>query len=111
MPIWLTNWRFSDARTIMLESSNSYRFGLRLSERGCVAGIGDGIAWIRGLPSARLDELIGFDDGSTGLVFQLGKEVLGAILLSQSRSVSAGMAVEHIGRNLEVGVGDSLVGR
>lgn len=95
----------------MLESSNSYRFGLRLSERGCVAGIGDGIAWIRGLPSARLDELIGFDDGSTGLVFQLGKEVLGAILLSQSRSVSAGMAVEHIGRNLEVGVGDSLLGR
>lgn len=95
----------------MLESSNSYRFGLRLSERGCVAGIGDGIAWIRGLPSARLDELIGFDDGSTGLVFQLGKEVLGAILLSQNRSVSAGMAVEHIGRNLEVGVGDSLLGR
>ena len=95
----------------MVDVSKPYRFGLRLSERGCVAGIGDGIAWIRGLPSARLDELIGFDDGSTGLVFQLGKDVLGAILLSQSRKVSAGMAVEHIGRNLEVGVGDSLMGR
>ena len=95
----------------MVDVNKSYCFGLRLSERGCVAGIGDGIAWIRGLPSARLDELIGFDDGSTGLVFQLGKDVLGAILLSQSRSVSAGMAVEHIGRNLEVGVGDSLLGR
>ncbi len=88
-----------------------YRFGLRLSERGCVAGIGDGIAWIRGLPSARLDELIGFDDGSSGLVFQLGKEVLGAILLSQSRGVTAGMAVQHIGRKLEIGVGDALLGR
>ena len=88
-----------------------YRFGLRLSERGCVAGIGDGIAWIRGLPSVGLDELIGFDDGSTGLVFQLGKEVLGAILLSQSRGVTAGMAVQHIGRKLEIGVGDALLGR
>src|SRR5574343_1167538 len=98
MPIWLTNWRFSDARTIMVDVNKPYRFGLRLSERGCVAGIGDGIAWIRGLPSARLDELIGFDDGSTGLVFQLGKDVLGAILLSQNRGVTAGMAVQHIGR-------------
>jgi len=89
----------------------AYRFGVRLSERGCVAGIGDGIAWIRGLPSAGLDELIGFDDGSTGLVFQLGKEILGAILLSQSRGVTAGMAVQHLGRKLEIGVGDALLGR
>jgi len=94
----------------MVESS-PYRFGLRFSERGYVAGIGDGIAWIRGLPTARLDELIGFDDGSTGLVFQLGKEVLGAILLSQNRGVTAGMAVQHIGRKLEIGVGDALLGR
>lgn len=95
----------------MLKSDKPYRFGLRLSERGCVAGIGDGIAWIRGLPTARLDELIGFDDGSTGLVFQLGKEVLGAILLSQSEGVTAGMSVQHIGRKLEIGVGDELLGR
>ncbi|MDD1621314.1 MAG: F0F1 ATP synthase subunit alpha [Methylococcaceae bacterium] len=95
----------------MVNADKPYRFGLRLSERGCVAGIGDGIAWIRGLPTARLDELIGFDDGSTGLVFQLGKEVLGAILLSQSRGVTAGMSVQHIGRKLEIGVGDVLLGR
>ncbi|MGZ4959375.1 MAG: F0F1 ATP synthase subunit alpha [Methylomonas sp.] len=95
----------------MVNSDKSYRFSLRLSERGCVAGIGDGIAWIRGLPTARLDELIGFDDGSTGLVFQLGKDILGAILLSQSRGVTAGMAVQHIGRKLEIGVGDGLLGR
>jgi F-type H+-transporting ATPase subunit alpha len=88
-----------------------YRFGLRLSERGCVAGIGDGIALVRGLPSARLDELIGFEDGSTGLVFQLGKELLGAILLSQSQGVTAGMPVCHIGRKLEIGVGETLLGR
>jgi F-type H+-transporting ATPase subunit alpha len=103
--------RFLSVKPNMSKANAAYRFGLRLSERGSVAGIGDGIAWIRGLPSARLDELIGFDDGSTGLVFQLGKDMLGAILLSQTRGVTAGMSVQHIGRKLEVGVGDILLGR
>lgn len=95
----------------MLELGSDYRFGLRLSERGCVAGIGDGIVWVRGLPSAQLDELIGFDDGSTGLVFQLGKDMLGAILLSQTHDLTAGMSAQHAGRKLEVGVGEALLGR
>ncbi len=88
-----------------------YRFGLRLSERGEVVGIGDGIAWIRGLPSARIDELIGFDDGSTGLVFQLGRDLLGAILLAQKHGVTAGMTVTHLGRRLAIAAGDALLGR
>lgn len=102
------DWRFSANKANMAEQA---RFGLRLSERGYVSGIGDGIAWIRGLPSARLDELIGFEDGSTGLVFQLGKQVLGAILLSQTDGVNAGMAAQHTGRTLEIGVGSALLGR
>jgi F-type H+/Na+-transporting ATPase subunit alpha len=91
--------------------SEPYRFGLRLSELGSVVGVGDGIAWVRGLPSARLDELISFDDGSTGLVFQLAEQLLGAILLSQKHGLTAGMAVQRTGRRLEVGVGDTLLGR
>ena len=88
-----------------------YHFKIRLSERGCVVGVGDGIVWIRGLPSAQLDELIEFDDGSMGLVFQLGKTLIGAILLSQKHGVTADMSVTHVGRKLEVGVGDALLGR
>ena len=83
----------------MTDPVESYQFRLRISERGYVAGIGDGIAWIRGLPSARLEELLSFEDGSTGLVFQLGKDLLGAILLSQSHGVNAGMAVRRLGQN------------
>ncbi|MDE2342769.1 MAG: F0F1 ATP synthase subunit alpha, partial [Betaproteobacteria bacterium] len=76
-----------------------------------VLGIGDGIAWVRGLPSASLDDLIGFDDGSTGLVFQLDAEVLGAILLSQTQGLTAGMGAFLTGRHLEIGVGEELLGR
>ncbi len=91
--------------------SPARRFRLRLSELGSVVGVGDGIAWVRGLPSAQLDELISFDDGSTGLVFQLAENLLGAILLSQKHGLTAGMAVQRTGRRLEVGVGDTLLGR
>jgi F-type H+-transporting ATPase subunit alpha len=97
--------------TLAAKSPPAYRFGLRLSERGRVIGVGDGIAWVRGLPSACLDELIGFNDLSTGLVFQLSEHLLGAILLSQHQGLTAGMAVQRTGRRLEVGVGDALLGR
>ena len=88
-----TSWRSSAATIRMADRvltanaglDEGYRFALRVSERGTVASVGDGICWVRGLPSARLDELIGFDDGSTGLVFQLDRDLLGAIQLIETR--------------------------
>ena len=64
--------------------SQGYRFGLRMAERGSVIGVGDGIAWIKGLPSARMDETLEFEDGSPGLVFQLDIHAVGAIILKQT---------------------------
>ena len=51
-----------------------YRLTLRLGEKGRVASVGDGIAWVYGLPSAAVDEILHFEDGSRGLVFDLQKE-------------------------------------
>ena len=39
---------------------NSYRPRLRLSEQGCVVSIGDGIAWISGLPNVAMHEVLDF---------------------------------------------------
>ena len=41
-----------------------YRFGLRLGEQGRVASVGDGIAWVYGLPSAAAEEILRLEDGS-----------------------------------------------
>ncbi|CAL1239761.1 F0F1 ATP synthase subunit alpha [Candidatus Methylocalor cossyra] len=88
-----------------------YRPGLRLSEYGRVLAVGDGIAWIAGLPSAAMDELLRFADGSRGLVFHLGRQRLGAILLEQTPHLTSGTPVYLTGQRLSVGVGDELVGR
>lgn len=88
-----------------------YQLGLRISEVGVVVSLGDGVAWITGLPTAAMDELLHFDDGSTGLVFRLGKERIGAILLYQSDALTAGTAAHRSGRSLVLAVGDALLGR
>jgi len=90
---------------------DDYRLTLRLGEKGRVAAVGDGIAWVYGLPSAAVDEILHFGDGSRGLVFELQKERLGVILLDPAANVSSGSLVSHTGERLEIGIGDALLGR
>lgn len=94
-----------------MTEKTEYRFGLRVSEQGTVVSVGDGIAWIKGLPSAAMDEVLTFDGASSALVFQLEERVLGAILLQQSHDLTAGDTVYHSGHGLSIGVGDALLGR
>jgi F-type H+-transporting ATPase subunit alpha len=90
---------------------DSYRFTLRLGEKGRVASVGDGIAWVYGLPSAAAEEILHFEDGSRGMVFELQSERLGVILLDPEANVASGSLVSHTGERLEIGVGDGLLGR
>lgn len=88
-----------------------YRFGLRVTEQGIILSVGDGIARIRGLPSAAMDEVLHFEDGSRGLVFSLDRDTLGAILLEQGEALTAGTAAYLSGRRLSIPTGDALLGR
>jgi F-type H+-transporting ATPase subunit alpha len=88
-----------------------YRYGLRLSEQGTVGSVGDGIVWIRGLPSAKMDEIVRLEDGSSALVFHLARDKVGAILLHQTERLTAGTPAYLSGKRLSIGVGDGLLGR
>lgn len=88
-----------------------YRYRLRISEQGSVISVGDGIAWISGLPSAGMDEMLDLEDGSRALVFHLGRARVGAILLEQTAQLTAGTPVYLTGSRLRIGTGDVLLGR
>ena len=90
---------------------DAYRTELRFSEKGSVVSVGDGIAWIRGIPSAGMNHLLGFDDGSLAMVFDLNESMIGAILLHETGALTAGTGVQCFGRTLEIPAGDSLLGR
>lgn len=88
-----------------------YRFALRVAERGIVAAVGDGIAWIKGLPSAAMDDILRFDDGSWAVVYDLTETRIGAILLHQTERLTAGTPVRRLRQRLDLPVGDDLLGR
>jgi F-type H+-transporting ATPase subunit alpha len=90
---------------------DEYQPGLHLAEQGTVVAIGDGIVWIKGLPSAAMDELLNFADGSIGQVFHLGERQLGAVLLSETETLTAGTPVQLSGLSVSVPVGEALLGR
>lgn len=88
-----------------------YRFSLRVSEQGIVVSVGDGIAWIEGLPSAAMDEILDLEDGSRAMVFQLETHIVGAILLEQTDRLTAGTIAHLSGRRMGIPTGEALIGR
>ena len=90
---------------------DDYRFGLRVSEQGTVVSVGDGIAWILGLPSAAIDDVLLMEDGSRAVVFDLAPDRIGAVLLTQTAQLTAGTRARLSTRRLTIPVGDALLGR
>ena len=88
-----------------------YKPALRITEQGTVVSVGDGITWITGLPTAAMDEVLDFEDGSRAVVFNLTAQRVGAILLIQTDQLTAGTLVYLTGKQLSIQVGDELIGR
>ena len=88
-----------------------YKPGLRITEQGNVVSVGDGIAWMSGLPSAAMEDVLAFEDGSRAMVFDLTEEMVGAVLLHETEALTSGAAVHLTHRALSIPVGDSLLGR
>lgn len=89
----------------------SYQPGLRVREKGSVVSIGDGISWIKGLPSAAIEDVLIFADGSRGMVFDLNHDRIGAILLYETESLTAGTSVRLAKHSLSIPVGNEFIGR
>jgi F-type H+-transporting ATPase subunit alpha len=104
----ITNHHLLDSQE---EWVNSYEYGVRLTEQGLLVSVGDGISWISGLPSAEMNGLVFFADGSRAMVFDLALDKIGAVLLDNSQSLTSGMPVFLAHEQLRVPCGDSLIGR
>jgi len=89
----------------------NYSPGLRVIEQGAVVSIGDGISWIKGLPSAAIEDILIFADGSRGMVFDLNSDRIGAILLYETEALTSGTTVFLSRDSLSIPVGDEFLGR
>ncbi len=78
---------------------------------GRVVEVGDGIARVSGLPSAKVNELLEFEDGTVGLAMNLDEETIGAVVLGSVDAIDEEQIVRATGRILFMPVGDALLGR
>lgn len=85
-------------------------WSVRRRETGRVVRVGDGVAFVRGLPSARYGELLKWD-GLAALAFDLHADGIGALFLDACDRVSAGDEVHATGQVASVPVGEELLGR
>jgi F-type H+-transporting ATPase subunit alpha len=84
---------------------------LQVSDVGTVIEVGDGIARIYGLRNAMAGELLEFQDGVMGQVFNLEEDSIGAVVFGDYLKIKEGDTVKSTGRLLEVPVGEAVVGR
>src|SRR5207249_6691161 len=78
---------------------------------GTVREIGDGVAKVEGLTRAKLNEMLDFGHGVTGLALNLEETEVGAIILGDYTKIEEGAEVKTTGKLLQVPVGKGLLGR
>jgi F-type H+-transporting ATPase subunit alpha len=84
---------------------------VRFHPVGTVQHIGNGVARLSGLPSARTYELVTFPTGVQGLVLNLEHEHVDVIMLGPEEGIQGGDLVTGTGERLRIPVGHQLLGR
>src|SRR5437773_4492837 len=94
---------------LKLESA-SFEQKVGVSEVVRVIEVGDGIARIYGLRNAMAGELLEFQNGVMGQVFNLEEDSIGAVIFGNYLEIKEGDTVKSTSRLLEVPVGDAVIG-
>ena len=78
---------------------------------GRVLSLADGICRISGLADVMAGEMLKFDGGLRGMVMDIEKDSVSAVMLDKSEALQEGARVRRTGKVMEVPVGAALIGR
>ncbi len=82
-----------------------------LDEIGLVVQVGDNICHVYGLQCAVYGELVDFEGGNKGVIFNLGEDSVVVFLLYNTIPVKEHEVVKRTGDEFKAPVGDALLGR
>ncbi len=100
-----------DAFGALGRSLDAHEAKLQAREVGTLTYVGHGVARVVGLRGVRAEEILRFPGEVYGLAFNVDPDVVGVILLDESRGLSAGAEVRRTGRVLDAPVGEAVLGR
>lgn len=103
--------RPEEISSLLKKEIETYEPKLEEVDYGTVIMVGDNIATIYGLPRAKAGELLEFESGMRGIVFNLEEDTIGCVVLGSDSQIKEGEMVKRTGKIMEVPVGDGLLGR
>ena len=80
-------------------------------QTGVVESLADGICRIVGLSDVMAGEMVRFEGGLQGMVMDIEKNRVSAVLLGNYENIHEGAQVRRTGKVMEVPVGEGLIGR
>lgn len=101
----------NEISNVIKEQIKAYSTKMEFIEAGTVTQVGDGIAQVYGLESAKSGELLEFPNGVQGMAQNLDEDSIGVIILGSDAGIKEGDSVKLTGRMAEVPVGDGMLGR
>src|SRR5438270_5599952 len=101
----------AEITSVLKQEIAGFESKLNVSEVGTVIEVGDGIARIYGLRNAMAGELLEFESGAMGQVFNLEEDAIGAVVFGDYLHIKEGDSVKSTNRLLEVPVGEAVMGR
>ena len=101
----------NEISSLIKQEIGRYKSEIDVASVGRVLEVGDGIASIYGLDNAMAGEMLEFDGGVIGEVFNLEEERVGAVIYGDCRKVKESSQVRSTGHVLSLPVGFDLLGR
>src|ERR671913_1940073 len=101
----------AEITSVLKREISNFEQKVQVSEVGTVIEVGDGIARIYGLRGAMAGELLEFENGTMGQVFNLEEDSIGSVIFGNYLDIKEGDTVKTTGRLLEVPVGAAVIGR
>ena len=96
---------------IIKERIENFELKVDVEEVGKVIYSADGIAKVYGLTNAMAGEMVEFETGEKGLVFNLETDNVGVVVLGKGTDITEGSSVKRLGKLISVPVGEALIGR
>ena len=103
--------RGEDIVSIIKQQIEQFGTAVTLVDVGTVIEVGDGIARIHGLASAKYNELLQFPNDIIGIALNLEEDSVSAVILGDYTHIKEGDEVKCTGRIAEVPVGEAMIGR
>ena len=101
----------SEISEILKQQLDGLKDKVSFEEVGTVLSVGDGVAHVYGLENVEANELVVFENGTTGVAMNLEESNVGVILLDHINDVTENMSVRRSGEIASIPVGEGLLGR